>query len=465
MNKLKKPKLSAKSVVLYVLIVVALYIAALTIPYLRHKQVSSELKDSFRAENCFSPSTGGERAAFVRDNGDALQYRLSMMAQAQDEIIMSTFDFSPDEAGREVIAALMSAAERGVRVRLLVDGISGLLDMSGNPYFRALASTENVSVRIYNPVNLFKPWKLQARMHDKYIIVDDSLYLLGGRNTSNQFLGNYDSRKNVDNDLLVCSDGGEGSSLAQLRGYFERIWALPDCRDFSPGKETKRVSEARLELQSLASEPTAVYDWEAITLPTRKISLLSNPVEAENKAPELWYMLNELMHSGGQVTVYSPYVICDRDMYASLAETASMTEVDIITNSVSGGANIMGCADYLNQRKNILETGVTVYEYLAERSCHAKAVLVGDRMCITGSWNMDMRSTYQDTELMLAVDSEELCAVMRAQEQYDKSFSRSISQDGEYTDGENYVPRSVGFFKWLLYLLLRVVTIPIRSFL
>lgn len=183
MNKLKKPKLSAKSVVLYVLIVVALYIAALTIPYLRHKQVSSELKDSFRAENCFSPSTGSERAAFVRDNGDALQYRLSMMAQAQDEIIMSTFDFSPDEAGREVIAALMSAAERGVRVRLLVDGISGLLDMSGNPYFRALASTENVSVRIYNPVNLLKPWKLQARMHDKYIIVDDSLYLLGGRNT------------------------------------------------------------------------------------------------------------------------------------------------------------------------------------------------------------------------------------------------------------------------------------------
>ena len=101
-----------------------------------------------------------------------------MIREAKEEVIVSTFDFNADTGGKDVMSALIEAAHRNVHVRLIVDGISGFLDMLGDPYFQALASTDNIEVKVYNPVNLLKPWTMQARLHDKYVITDSSMYLL-----------------------------------------------------------------------------------------------------------------------------------------------------------------------------------------------------------------------------------------------------------------------------------------------
>ena len=101
-------------------------------------------------------------------------------------------------------------------------------------------------------------------------------------------------------------------------------------------------------------------------------------------------------------------------MYDDLSQlTDNNVSVEIITNDVAKGANPWGCTDYLNEKEKIWRTGVKVYEYMAPHSCHTKAVLIDDRMSIVGSYNLDMRSTYLDTELMLAVDSTELNAIIR----------------------------------------------------
>ena len=124
---------------------------------------------------------------------------------------MSTFSFQSDEAGKQVIAALQRAAERGVEVRILVDGFNSVLKMSGNPYFYALTAHENVEIRIYNRANPLIPWKGMSRMHDKYLVADEEVYILGGRNTFNYFLGDQDSHKNHDRDVLVYNTGGAES--------------------------------------------------------------------------------------------------------------------------------------------------------------------------------------------------------------------------------------------------------------
>lgn len=72
------------------------------------------------------------------------------------------------------------------------------------------------------------------------------------------------------------------------------------------------------------------------------------------------------------------------------------------------GSNPWGCTDYLNQKKKILETGADVYELMNDYPVHTKAVLINDRLSVVGSYNLDMRSTYLDTELMLVIDSEKL---------------------------------------------------------
>ena len=136
---------------LLILVFILVYIGALTIPYVAHKKVSSSFQESFAKRTFSNDSVGTERTAYIDDNVEALQYRLRMVEEAEEEIILSTFDFNADQAGKDMMAALSSAAKRGVKVRVIVDGFSGFLDLNGlkgKPWFQAFAAQENVSIKI-----------------------------------------------------------------------------------------------------------------------------------------------------------------------------------------------------------------------------------------------------------------------------------------------------------------------------
>ena len=92
-------------------------------------------------------------------------------------------------------------------------------------------------------------------------------------------------------------------------------------------------------------------------------------------------------------------------------------------------------------------------------------MLLDDRMSIVGSYNLDMRSTYQDTELMLAVDSKELNAMIRKEAETDKTYSKVMQEDGTYQYGENYKAKEMSTGKKLFYGVLRVLILPLRRFL
>jgi len=336
------------------------------------------------------------------------------------------------------------------------------------------AADRGVSVRIYNPINLLKPWNLQARMHDKYVIVDRKMYLLGGRNTTNLFLGDYSKSKNIDRELFVYETAeNDSSSIRQLTDYFESVWSLSDSKEYRCKKMIKKIQDCKTKLENRYAslkekypDAYSTWDYETLTLQTNKVSLLSNPIESANKEPWMWYSIHQLMMQGEQVNIYTPYIICGKEMYQDLtALHEKKIPVEIITNDVASGANPWGCTDYLNQKKNIWETGARVYEFMGEHSCHTKAVLIDDRMSIVGSYNMDMRSTYQDTELMLAVDCPELNSIIKDEMKRDKTYSKTMGSDGEYDYGENYHSKDLSFGKQVFYAVLRVITIPLRRFL
>ena len=106
-----------------------------------HKKVPQEILDRIRSAKYYSELPGAAQDA-IDDNTDALLYRLNLIDQAEKAIIFSTFDFNVDEAGKDIMASLLSAAERGVRIRMLVDGFSGMLDVNNSPWFEAMASHE-----------------------------------------------------------------------------------------------------------------------------------------------------------------------------------------------------------------------------------------------------------------------------------------------------------------------------------
>lgn len=457
-----------------IVVLILIYVGALTLPYVAHKKVSSTFVKDFEKRSFTNDQAGTERVSYLNDNVEALLYRLRMAEEAKKEIILSTFDFNSDHAGHNIMSVLYQAANRGVKVRIIVDGISGFLDLKGDPWFQALVSHDNVNIRTYNPVNLLKPWTMQARLHDKYFIVDDKMYLLGGRNTANLFLGDYSSKKNIDRELFVYeTQASSGSSIYQLKDYFEHVWTSQDSKNYTCRKMTDKVKNCitqlekqYLDLQTQYPQAYETWNWESLTKETQKVSLLSNPVNAGNKEPWMWYALNQLMKQGEKVTIYTPYIICGKEMYQDLHQLIQNgTCVDIITNAVSSGANPWGCTDYLNQKENIWKTGAKVYEFMGKHSCHTMALLIDDHMTILGSYNMDMRSTYQDTELMLVVDSPELNAEIAKEMETDKTYSRTMEDDGTYTYGEYYKEKEMSTGKKIFYAVLRVVTIPIRRFL
>ncbi|MGN0332649.1 MAG: phosphatidylserine/phosphatidylglycerophosphate/cardiolipin synthase family protein [Lachnospiraceae bacterium] len=411
---------------------------------------------------------GQERILGIDDNVDALLWRLCLIEAAQERVILATFDFRDDKSGQDIMASLLNAADRGVKVQILIDGINGRLRLSKSKNFQELIAHENVEAKLYNPVNLMMPWKINYRMHDKYLIVDDFAYILGGRNTDNIFLGDYKKSYNQDRDILVYETiPGEGMSFVQLTEYFEQIWNLPYCKEYKKQRYAgeylkKHYQEMRSRYPDAFIEPV----WEEITIETNGVELCTNPMESNNKVPELWERLVYEMNQCEDILIQTPYIICNRKMYQDLKNIcAESKRVDIILNAVESGTNPFGCTDYLNQKYRVRKTGIYTYEYLGEQAVHTKTILVGDNISIVGSYNLDMRSTYLDTEMMLVIDCPELNASIRSQAEKMKEASRQIAPNGAITDGKNYPSVDQDIGKKVYYGILRVIIIPFRHLL
>lgn len=420
--------------------------------YREQPEISQRYRSGFHASDCYGDAVSCDRAYIIEDNDEALLERLKMIGQAKDRVILSTFEFRADESGKDMLAALLAAAKRGVDIKILVDGWPALLRMDGNEYFHALAAAENVEIRIYNRINLLMPWKSMGRMHDKYLIADDNLYLLGGRNTYDYFLGDH-GYKNYDRDILVYSTDPEqkDSSIHQLEAYFESVWELDVCTAYK-GRNPKKALSAEKELEERYRQIEDRYpnfaeaeDYGQKTFEINKITLLSNPTHIYAKEPTVFYSLAEIMkQSEGEISIHTPYIICNDWMYETFCEICSRhPDTRLLTNSAANNGNPFGASDYLRNKERLVDTGLTIYEYEGGVSYHGKSISIGNRLSVIGSFNMDMRSVYLDTELMLVVDSEALNRQLRENMEVYEAASVRVLDDENYEISEGVVRQEV----------------------
>ena len=460
----KKMRRAIKFVLGSVLLFVVYLFLGVMLSYNKQPDISEEYRSSFRAEDCCTDTVSPDRACIIEDNEEALRQRLKMIEQAKDRVILSTFEFRADESGKRMLAVLMQAAKRGVKVQILVDGMPAFLRMDRNEYFYALATMDHVEIKVYNRINVFMPWKSMGRLHDKYVIADDDCYLLGGRNTYDYFLGDH-GYQNYDRDVLVYSTdpADERSSIHQLEQYFDSVWNLEDCSAFYEGRRNEKAAEAKLELDELYEEIkrevpdlSQPADYMSMTWETNRITLLSNPIHVYAKEPVVFYSLVEIMkHADGEIVIHTPYVICNDWMYASLQEVCRQNPAtSLLTNSAANNGNPFGASDYLKNKGRLVDTGLNIYEYEGGVSYHGKSISVGNRLSIIGSFNMDMRSAYLDTELMLVIDSE------RVNQQLREHMLEYEAASAKVVDEEQYeIPKGVrqqeisGKDKWVIGLL------------
>ena len=463
----------------YVLLVVVLYliyaVSTAVIPAMLRKPISEEFAASVSAADFYGQEPCVDRAALVETPAEGLDTRLHILDEAAERIDVSYYAIHMGQTTDLFLGALLDAAERGVQVRILVDAQFGGLTQSNSSYAAALGAHPNVELKIYNPVRVLKPWTWNGRLHDKYILIDNRLLLLGGRNIGDKYFApeSFEKELSLDRDVLIYNTAWDqpntDSVLFRVREYMDEIWGGTDTRlVFS--EDTKKGMEKRQALlasyKQFRSDNAAHFDhtrddYEAWTYPANRVSFVHNDAHIGIKEPKAGYTLGQLLlQAGKSVTLQSPYVILDPMLKGQLTQLGEkQIDARILTNSVGSSPNPIACAAYYGDRNSILNSGVSIWEYQGENSIHAKSYVIDDRITAIGSYNLDPRSAYLDTELLIVIDSPEF--TVHFQQVQDTYFQQAlhVGDTGNDNPSTAVEARPVSIFKWIL---VYVLYLPVK---
>lgn len=454
--KKRRNKIIRRSIIFTLLGIILYLICMIVIPPLIHNERDYDGISNDIYQN--------ERVCLVEDNKEALIWRLKLIDMAQEEIIISTFDFRCDNSGTDIMSSLYNAACRGVKVKIIMDGLIGFVQLNNSKDFKALTCHENIEVKFYNPINLAKFYSINYRLHDKYFIIDNYAYIVGGRNVNDLFLGDYSNKNNFDRDVVVINGSKNDSSLYELKTYASEVWNL-DC-----AKEKKYKGYSNKNLLSHYKEMKNKYNDEIENLnignkvfEVEELSLMTGDIINKNKNPYVFdKLIDKLSSAKKNVLIQTPYFICDDYMYDELTKLSSNVEVSMLTNSVSTNDNPWGACDYINEEKKILKMGMNIYQYHGSKSMHTKTILIDDNISIIGSYNADIRSSYLDTEMMICIKSKGFNKLVSKEIDNLKSKSKITSSTGEVSYGDDFTNRKMPWYKSILYFILRMILKLVR---
>jgi len=388
--------------------------------------------------------------------GDAFAARATLAAAADRTLDVQYYIWADDESGTLLLEALWRAAERGVRVRLLLDdsGTTGL-----DATVAALDAHPNIEVRLYNPMfhRRFRPInyvtdfrRVNRRMHNKSFTADGRVTIVGGRNVGNAYFAAGSGTVFADLDVVATGD-----VVPDVSAAFERFWnspsAYPAARLLKPAAPDAAASlEARFRqvraapnsaayLAAIAESPT-MRDLLAGRLSlewTTALLLCDDPAKTLDRTGRrdvllLTAMLQAVGHPQTSFDLVSPYLVPGEKGTATLAGVAGRgVEVRILTNSLAATDVGVVHAGYSKRRGDLLDGGVRLFELErsaahariakaswlsggSHASLHAKTFSVDRARVFVGSFNFDERSALLNTEMGLLVDSRALAERLSA---------------------------------------------------
>ncbi len=394
----------------------------------------------------------------LEDGGNSLVTRAWLCEYAEKTIDIQYFIFSTDNVGLIACDYLIRAADRGVKVRILVDDI--MVD-AGVHEILSMDSHENIDIKIYNPgCNLGKSifGKLKSlakdaksfnqRMHNKTFTVDGKVVITGGRNIADEYF-DYDHEFNFrDRDVLFL-----GKAVATVQNSFEKFWSDPisvPVSDIVEDKEDDFSSPSRYELlHQYACDPKNF--WPQVRERIQKLPMAFKHIRESGDL--IWTdsltfisddpgknrdrirggittdsLISLVKQAKVSVDIQSPYLITTDLGLNLFRETVKRgVKVRIMTNSLLSNDNLGAFAGYQGCRKQLLEAGVRIYEFkpdAAERykimtgelqeklnftpvfGIHAKSMVIDGKTTVIGTFNLDPRSANLNTECITVIRSQ-----------------------------------------------------------
>lgn len=415
---------------------------------------------------------------FVLDKGeDALIARAWLADHAKQTIAVQYFIWSDDNIGTLASEALLRAADRGVKVRVIVDD---LLINAPDKTLLALALHPNIDIKIYNPqhsvgipfhtrlINIITDFRgVNQRMHDKTFIVDGEIAITGGRNMATEYFDYNHSYNFRDRDVLLL-----GKDVALIASSFERFWKSNLSVSVENLYDGIGIFKKNVHVED--DEVKEVYQWlhdyaqSTTNYSAHLRAVIGNIHNAFNAISQqiIWTnvtVIHDLpgknrasgLDGGGlsttalaklvnasqkQIIIQSPYLVMS-DQAIALFQSAidRGVKVRINTNSLAATDNIQAFSGYRNQRDQLLKMGVSIYEYkpnptvknhliaasvLAHRrspkfAIHAKTMVVDSETVFIGTFNFDPRSENLNTEIGVVIHNTDLA----------KSVEKAIKTD------------------------------------
>lgn len=354
-----------------------------------------------------------EVGAVYAKRDEALALRLNLIERAKENLWISYYAIFDDAAGDIFLHALMDAANRGVHVHLLCNGMG--MKWKGKSWYKkiALVLHSNIEVRLYSGLNFIKPWRMNNVLHDKLFIVDDNYFMSSGRNIGNRFMLNQDGDVVYDLDFIAKSTSQVSPLIIQGKAYFNRLWNSRYTHETLRGrlflpKQVKVWCRKKFDAckETLKMQYQDVYQAQPLERlnfqPLKKIAFLHNEMNHNVKVPYIWRGLMVLAKHTKSTYIQTPYMVLLKKERQCLSRKE---KVQVLTNCLGGSPNLLAYSGYEHCKRSLLRH-LTIYEYQAQGSLHHKTWRFGEKILALGSFNVDPRSMYLNTENMVLVQNE-----------------------------------------------------------
>jgi len=428
---------------------------------------SSALKDVIASKIVAHPGQTGFK--LITTGKDSLLFRLAMIEAAQRSLDIQYYIIEDDMTGKLVLQALQTAADRGVRVRILMDD----LNMRGSDTtWPLLNANPHIEIRIFNPFatrdeplftrisDVFTGLgQFSKRMHNKVMIADNQVAITGGRNVGDEYFDASSDFNFHDVDVLAV-----GEIVPHISKSFDQYWnnkeSFPIAALHSLKADSKILSSFREHLQShwqkkmqddTITEPSPLTEqlkndriallWANAELAEDNPSKIDLPKAATDSKPAN-RLDNIAANTHHEFMIVSPYFVPGDEGTQTLAALVKKgVKVKILTNSLASTDVIATYTGYRRYRKSLVEDGIDLYEMqpipgvhehsrrfssASRSSLHSKIYVADRHDVVIGSFNLDPRSVSLNTEMVLVIHSPELAGQLNAMFEKATSPSRSF---------------------------------------
>lgn len=397
--------------------------------------------------------------------------RMALVQNAEKTLDIQYYILQDDKSGLAILDEVLKAAERGVRVRMLIDDMNM---KDANEALSMLDGHENIEIRGFNPVTTktqsftqrVRTWfgdfdRYTKRMHNKALIADNQVAIIGGRNLGDEYFdvsGEFDFS---DLDVLTA-----GPITADISRSFDKYWnsreAFPRAALTLPKITKEKVAELRAEMaesRKRIAESAIGKDLqknEIITMLREDGGLFTfapsrfevdNPIKIQQDSevtdsPPFEALVDIVEKSKSELIAVSPYFVPRDEGVALLKKHIDRgIKIKVLTNSLSSTDVSAVHSGYAKYRRILLENGVELYEMKqipgvktrsnlfkssSRSSLHSKVYVIDRRWVVLGSFNLDPRSVELNTEMAVVMDSPKIAA------QIVQMFNESIGPKSSY---------------------------------